>query len=149
MCLPVRRKRANEPIEAILPEDMKRAANDKFVLVVDDDPDIRETLEMVLANSGHRVASAGDGVEALAQLKEGRRPCVILLDLMMPGMNGFELHEALSAEPSYATIPIVVITGAGADVEQLATTFTSEILRKPFDLTTVLKVVNRHCPPLS
>jgi CheY-like chemotaxis protein len=129
---------------------MSQESHDKFVLVVDDDPDIRETLEMVLANSGHEVVSAGDGVEALEQLKQQRRlPCVILLDLMMPGMNGFELHEALTAEPTLATIPIVVITGAGADIEQLATPFTSEILRKPFDLTTVLKVVNRHCPPPS
>ena len=103
---------------------------------------------MVLETNGHPVVSASDGAEALAHLKrESRRPCVILLDLMMPGMNGFELHQALCAEPAYAAIPIVVITGAGADVEQMAVPLTKEILRKPFDLNTVLAAVNRHCPP--
>jgi CheY-like chemotaxis protein len=127
---------------------MNPATDQKFVLVVDDDPDIRETLEMVLGNNGHPVVSAGDGAEALRCLElRGRRPCVILLDLMMPGMNGFELQDALSAEPAYAAIPIVVITGAGFEVEQMATTFTRDILRKPFDLVTVLNVVNRHCAP--
>jgi CheY-like chemotaxis protein len=129
---------------------MSHPARGEFVLVVDDDEDIREALEMVLETNGHPVVSAGDGAEALEYLKrEKRRPCVILLDLMMPGMNGFELHEALSAEPAYAGIPIVVITGAGADVEELATPMTSEILRKPFDLHTVLKAVNRHCTPMA
>jgi two-component system, chemotaxis family, chemotaxis protein CheY len=120
----------------------------EFVLVVDDDEDIREALEMVLETNGHPVVVASDGVQALAHLKrEKLRPCVILLDLMMPGMNGFELHERLCAEPELAAIPIVVITGAGADIEELATPLTSEILRKPFDLHTVLKAVNRHCTP--
>jgi CheY-like chemotaxis protein len=119
-----------------------------FILVVDDDEDIREALGMVLESHGHPVVGARDGTEALAHLKrETRRPCVILLDLMMPGMNGFELHEALCAEPAFATIPIVVITGAGVDVELMATTMSREILRKPFDMMTVLKVVHRHCAP--
>jgi two-component system, chemotaxis family, chemotaxis protein CheY len=119
-----------------------------FVLLVDDDPDIREALETVLQLDGHPVVSAGDGNEALDQLRrDARRPCVILLDLMMPGMNGFELQEALSLEPAFARIPIVVITGAGVTVERMARSFTSEILRKPFDMDAVLGLVNRHCRP--
>ena len=123
---------------------------DDFVLVVDDDADIRETLEMVLQSQGHRVVTARDGSEALQQLHgETRRPCVILLDLMMPGMNGFELRQALRAESAFADIPVVVITGAGRDVERIAVASGVEVLRKPFDLSTVLKVVHRHCPPLA
>jgi CheY-like chemotaxis protein len=125
---------------------MSQGSQPSFVMVVDDDPDIREALEMVLETNGHPVVSAGDGLEALTQLRQrGRPPCVILLDLMMPGMNGFELREALHAEPAYAAIPIVVITGAGVDVEHLATGFSKDILRKPFDLKAVLQMVDRHC----
>jgi CheY-like chemotaxis protein len=127
---------------------MTQGGTEEFVLVVDDDPDIREALEILLEMNGHPVVSAGDGSEAIDQLRrETRRPCVILLDLMMPGMNGFELQEALSLEPAFAGIPLVVITGAGATVERMASRFTSEILRKPFDAVSILDLVNRHCPP--
>jgi CheY-like chemotaxis protein len=143
-----RRKGPIAPNCGYCTQSMSHSHDGKFVLVVDDDPDIREALEMVLETNGHVVVSASDGAEALAHLeRDARRPCVILLDLMMPGMNGFELHEALTARPAWSAIPIVVITGAGADVEEMAAPLTSEILRKPFDLHTVLKAVNRHCAP--
>jgi DNA-binding response OmpR family regulator len=118
-----------------------------FVLVVDDDEDIRETLEMVLQRHGYAVVTAGDGRAALEQLRRRpERPCVILLDLMMPGMNGFQFQTALGNEPAFCQVPIVVITGAGAAAER-GVTFTREVLRKPFDMRTMLAVVNRHCTP--
>jgi two-component system, chemotaxis family, chemotaxis protein CheY len=119
-----------------------------FVLVVDDDPDIRETLEVLLSMHGHPVVAAADGAEALERLQEKpRRPCLILLDLMMPGMNGFELHRKLGENATFSGIPIVVITGAGADAEERVSALRTEVLRKPFDLQTVLATVKRHCGP--
>jgi two-component system, chemotaxis family, chemotaxis protein CheY len=119
---------------------------DPFVLVVDDDPDIRETLEALLSMHGHPVVAAADGAEALERLQEKpRRPCLILLDLMMPGMNGFELHQKLGESATFSAIPIVVITGAGADAEARVTALRTEVLRKPFDLQAVLATVKRHC----
>lgn len=122
---------------------------DSFILVVDDDPDIRESLELLLRLHGHPVITAADGEEALVRLRtEGERPCVILLDLMMPRMSGFELHAALNSDPVLADIPVVVITGAGGLVgERAAALDAEEVIRKPFELATLLSVVRRHCVP--
>jgi CheY-like chemotaxis protein len=117
-----------------------------FVLVVDDDPDIRESLETVLGIHGHAVATAADGAEAITFLRrEGPQPCVILLDLMMPGMNGFDFRAELEADPMLAEIPVVIITGAGVLAYQHADALRAEILRKPFDLKSLLRTVERFC----
>jgi CheY-like chemotaxis protein len=119
----------------------------KFVLVVDDDPDIRESLETVLGIHGHPVATAADGTEAIEVLRrQPGPPCLILLDLMMPGMNGFELRAELEADPSFSHIPIIIITGAGVLVDDKASSLRAEVLRKPFDLKALLSTVKRFCP---
>jgi CheY-like chemotaxis protein len=115
-----------------------------YVLVVEDDEDIRESIELLLSMCGVEVHTAAEGSEALRVLRgKERQPCLILLDLMMPGMNGFELRSVLGADPALAEIPIVVITGAGpaAVPEQLK----ADILRKPFDSKTLMTIVNRFC----
>jgi CheY-like chemotaxis protein len=117
-----------------------------FVLVVDDDPDIRESLETVLGIHGHAVATAADGAEAITFLRrEGAQPCVILLDLMMPGMNGFDFRALQQSDPLLAGIPVVIITGAGVMVDQHTSALAAEILRKPFDLKSLLRTVERFC----
>jgi CheY-like chemotaxis protein len=117
-----------------------------LVLVVDDDDDIRESLEVLLRLHGYHVATAADGAEALARLKaESTRPCVILLDLMMPGMNGFELRTELTADQDLAEIPVVVITGAGAKVAERASALHLDVLRKPFEPLALLQKVRRFC----
>jgi len=123
------------------------ASPGKFVLVVDDDPDIRESLETVLGIHGHPVATAADGSEAIQLLRrQPATPCLILLDLMMPGMNGFEFRAELDADPIFARIPIIIITGAGVLVDEKANSLRAEILRKPFDLKALLSTVKRFCP---
>jgi CheY-like chemotaxis protein len=116
-----------------------------FVLVVDDDPGIRESIETLLPMFGHRVVGAGDGAEALARLRAGDRPCLILLDLMMPGLNGFDLRTHLMADATLAEIPIIVITGAGQTVAEKASAMNLEVMRKPFDLSALLSAVRRFC----
>ena len=81
------------------------------VLVVDDDPDVREITQLVLENSGYRVLTAHDGTEALEVLRASpQRPCLILLDLMMPKIDGFGVIERLRANSELRNIPIIVIS---------------------------------------
>ncbi len=118
------------------------------VLVVDDDPDIRETVGLVLQRHGYAVTTAADGAEALERLRSpAPRPCVILLDLMMPRMNGFDFWDALG-ESDLRSIPVVVLTGAGAMAAARAQEMHLEVLRKPFGLTELLRTVGRVCQRL-
>ena len=122
-----------------------------MVLVVDDDADLRESIEAALMSYGHGVATAADGGEALAWMmsRQPERPCVVLLDLMMPGMNGFELRSKMAADPALATIPVVVITGAGVLADRRASELRAEVLRKPIELSTLLQTVKRFCKGLA
>lgn len=120
--------------------------NVKHVLVVDDDPDICAVVREVLEAFGYYVDVARDGAEALKKLRRGAVPCLILLDLMMPGMNGFEFRDAQLRDPALAPIPVVVISGAG-DVAAKAAPLGVEGLAKPIDLNVLLEKVRRYnCP---
>ena len=81
------------------------------ILVVDDEPNVRSLYRDALSESGHAVELASDGVAALEILRHGRVPCVVLSDVRMPRMDGFELSRAIAADPQLASIPIVVMTG--------------------------------------
>ena len=112
------------------------------VLVVDDDPDIRETLRFVLEDAGYPVYSAENGKEALAVLASGKPlPGLILLDLMMPVMSGDEMLKALKAVHALAQIPVTIVTASGAPMPPLA----SGLLKKPVDLDVLLRIVERSC----
>lgn len=115
------------------------------ILVVDDDPDIREGMELSLQLCGHSVITVANGHEALRCLRTQPPPGVVLLDLMMPDMNGFQLRAHMRADPALAGIPVVFVTGAGVLVEQRASELDGEVLRKPVDLCTLLEVVSRRC----
>jgi CheY-like chemotaxis protein len=112
------------------------------VLVVDDDPDIRETLRFVLEDAGYPVYSAENGQEALAILANAERlPGLILLDLMMPVMSGDEMLRALKKVKALAQIPVTIVTASGAPMPPLA----SGLLKKPVDLDVLLRIVERSC----
>jgi two-component system, chemotaxis family, chemotaxis protein CheY len=116
------------------------------VLVIDDDADLRESIGVMLAAAGHSFATANDGVEGLAHLRAGtRRPCVVVLDLMMPRMSGFELRTVMKADPDLANIPVIVVTGAGPLADRRSSELDAEILRKPFEVSVLLDAVARHC----
>ena len=117
---------------------------DAYVLVVDDDADIRETIVAVLEAYGYRGKVAGDGAEALAFLRMHRsRPGLILLDLMMPNMNGIEFRRAQLADPALADIPVVLMTGAPMASGDPALAGLA-LLVKPVALKTILSHVERH-----
>jgi CheY-like chemotaxis protein len=114
----------------------------KLVLVVDDDDGIRETLCELLEEEGYSTVAAANGQEALACLRE-RIPCLILLDLMMPVMDGWEFHRRLQAQALVPSVPVVVITAAGDRATRSIPDV--EVLAKPVRLETLLQLVARHC----
>ena len=113
------------------------------VLVVDDDPDIRESLCDLIGDQGYRVLAAANGKEALAILRGGERVCVILLDLMMPVMDGWAFRQEQQTDEALAQIPVVVITASGKTNGAFAKVL---VLRKPLRFDTVIGAVQERCP---
>jgi CheY-like chemotaxis protein len=116
------------------------------VLVVDDDPGIRDLLTELLEDEGYQVVSAANGLEAINHLQRGtKRPCVILLDLMMPVMNGWQFRNTQQQDPGLATIPVVVLS-ARNDIQQQASLINAAAhIMKPINLISLLDTVNRYC----
>jgi CheY-like chemotaxis protein len=118
------------------------------VLIVDDDHDIREAMSETLEMEGHRTHCAANGREALEALRreEGARTCVILLDLMMPVMNGWEFREEQRRDERLAAIPVVVITADAEAREKAARLEASGVLRKPIRGEDLVRTVEKYCP---
>jgi CheY-like chemotaxis protein len=116
------------------------------VLVVEDDEDIRADLTAILRIKGFSVEEAANGHEALARLRNGVLPCLVVLDLMMPFMNGWELRAEMRADVELAAIPVVVVSGKGRIADDEAETLApAAVLVKPFELSELLDVVGRYC----
>jgi CheY-like chemotaxis protein len=114
------------------------------VLLVDDDETFREMLTILLGAHGWSTTGACDGSEALATLREGPLPALMIVDLRMPRMNGIELLRALQAEPAWRHVPVIVITGdLGATHEAMAAGARA-CLYKPVDAEEFLASVRRH-----
>jgi CheY-like chemotaxis protein len=86
------------------------------VLIVDDEPHIVLSLEFLLERAGYETASAGDGDEALALVRR-LRPDVVLLDIMMPGRNGYAVCQAIKSDPGLRAIPVIMLSAKGQEVE--------------------------------
>lgn len=113
------------------------------VLLVEDNDDVREMMALALQLAGHDVLLARNGRDALGKLKARPRPCVILLDLMMPVMNGWEFREALRDEPALRDVPVVVVSALNKEMAENAGV--SAYLPKPVDLDRMLEIVGEHC----
>ncbi|HEX9242986.1 MAG TPA: response regulator [Anaeromyxobacter sp.] len=116
-----------------------------LVLVVDDDPDILDAICDILEAEGYRVARARHGGEALERI-EAERPALILLDLMMPVMDGVSFAQALRARPAVSDLPIVVISADG-NRQRAAPVGAAGYLAKPFDIDSLLAHVSRLARP--
>lgn len=114
------------------------------VLVVDDDEDVRTMLCIALSVAGYKAASAADGVEALRCLHEGERPALILVDLMMPKMDGEALIRRMSEDSSLARIPVAIISGQITGDSRLPSPQVIARLVKPIELDELLDVVHRY-----
>ena len=111
------------------------------VLIVDDDEAIRETVQLALQLDNHNTALAAHGGEALDWLRLHRRPCLILLDLMMPVVDGWQAIDQLRRDDRLAGVPVVVITAFNRD---LGTAAALPVLRKPIELGDLLSVTNTY-----
>jgi CheY-like chemotaxis protein len=108
----------------------------RTVLIVDDEPDIRESLRDVLEDEGYRVVLAQNGKEALQHLATLERPCAIILDIIMPVMSGTELYEQLRADPKLSDIPLLVSTSDPSRAPSGVL-----IMKKPIDVERLLVTV--------
>ena len=120
------------------------------VLIVEDDPDTREMLTMLLSTEGFHAVAAEDGLEALHLLRTVRHrapeaPCLVLLDLKMPRLGGNEFRRAQLGDPTVANVPIAVMSGA-CDLEQRAHAMGAvATLPKPLNVDRLIAVVKRCC----
>jgi len=112
----------------------------RFVLIVDDDPDLLEVTTFVIEGEGLAVETAKHGEEALAVMRAGRLPMLVLLDLMMPVMNGWEFLDEVSKDPALRAIPVVVLTAG----DHTHVPGAMAILIKPMDLGELIRVVERY-----
>jgi len=113
------------------------------VLIVEDDEDLREMMAQLLTLEGFQTATVANGREALEYLHNASKPDVILLDLMMPVMDGWEFRRQQQADPSIAPVPVIVLSaldqGRASNLE--ATAF----LKKPLDFDHLLTLVRAYC----
>jgi CheY-like chemotaxis protein len=113
------------------------------VLVIEDDDDIREVMKEALASEGYVVDGARDGLDALSKLESQLPPALILLDMMMPRMDGEAFLKALRGRSTLATTPVVVISGSAAAREQASQLAAAAFLVKPFELDELLGLIRR------
>jgi CheY-like chemotaxis protein len=122
--------------------------HDRLVMIIEDDPDVREAVAEALDDLGYPSLSAANGKEGIDRLTASpKRPCVILLDLMMPIMDGRQFRAAQLEDSALSSIPVLVLsaqTDAPKAAEEL---HAAGCLRKPVDLPMLLKLVQFHCPP--
>ena len=117
----------------------------KTVLLVEDDPDVREGMADILRDAGRWVVEAEDGQDAFVKLNLLGRPCLILLDLLMPRMDGYEFLERLKERPDAPQFPVLVLSAhASADAAQHYPGVVGT-LRKPFPVKTLLSWVEALC----
>jgi CheY-like chemotaxis protein len=130
---------SSSPADSAAPEPLT-------VLVVDDERAVVESLSELLHDEGYGVATAMDGIEALEQLVRGLRPCLIVLDLMMPRMDGWDFRHEQMKFDDLKEIPVIVLTAAGFSEASVKAQFGDvNFLSKPFAPEMLLRVVRQNC----
>jgi CheY-like chemotaxis protein len=118
--------------------------SNKLILIVEDEYDIASTLELAFSMEDYEVKIASGGHEALETLKIGPMPDIIISDIMMPIMNGYELIQKVRDIKRYDHIPILLMSAGRISPEKLDNVAYSGYIRKPFDLDEVLTLVAKH-----
>ncbi len=118
------------------------AVNPKKILIIDDDAFIRRPLEFILREEGFEPTTAVSGEDGLSKL-EGDRPDLILLDVMMPGLDGFSVCRQVKADPRFAAIPVILLTAKGqeSDRDRGFAAGATEFMNKPYSPSELLRRV--------
>jgi CheY-like chemotaxis protein len=139
-------------VSFVRPGQAARAAARDFIsqtreiLVVEDDPAITSSLTETLLEEGFEVGAAANGREALERLRSGLRPAAIILDLMMPVMDGWDFRSEQLKDPALRDIPVVVVTAAGFSHDTIRTQFGDVgLVPKPVPLSDLLDALGRAC----
>ena len=112
------------------------------VLVVDDEADIRDSLQELFQDEGYAVTTAANGAEALDSLHGEQLPCIVILDLLMPGLSGNDVYERMQRDPRLAKVPVIVSTSDPSRAPSGVL-----IMKKPVNLVRLLGAVRQHCQP--
>jgi len=117
------------------------------VLIVEDNDEIAEAFAALLKDQGYTVVTASDGAEGIRQLRSIARPCIILLDIMMPGeMDGWAFRDAQLADPQLANVPTIVVSALGLAEETKAKRLGMGFFRKPVvEMDALLAAIRQHC----
>ena len=129
----------------MIPGQARPGPERRSILIVEDDADLREALSEVLRDEGYTVAMAADGREALDHLRRQSHPSLILLDLTMPVMNGWQFRAEQRRDPDLSGIPVVVLSASERLAEQVAPLGITDYVRKPIELGYLLRLIERYC----
>ena len=134
---------AQEP--DVEPVPLEARGKGQRVLIVEDDQDLREALEVIVTSDGYAVRSAHEGREALGILASGYKPAVILVDLLMPVMDGWQLCEELSLDPDLGSIPVILMSASGGPMLPPRPKSLVRLFRKPFTFLQLLQSIEKGC----
>ncbi|MBZ5715930.1 response regulator transcription factor [Nannocystis pusilla] len=112
-----------------------------IILIVEDDRDIRDVLAEILAEEGYQVLVAEDGADGLKRLAEGPTPDLILLDLMMPRMDGYQFREEQRKNPDWSAIPLVLLTAGVETSDKITALGALDVVRKPVKIDFLLDLI--------
>lgn len=114
------------------------------VLIVEDDEDLRDNLALLLDLRGYNVETARHGQDALDKIDDIGPPCLVVLDLMMPVMDGWEFRRAMEKDPKLSGIPVVLLSADNALAQKACAMHVQGYLTKPFELDQLLTTVERY-----
>jgi len=117
----------------------------KTILVVDDEPDVQNLAKMILERAGYQIITASNGVEG-EETAKAKTPDLILLDVIMPGKNGYEVCKALRGEPKTVHIPIIIFSASGSRSTRDAAleAGANDFLQKPFTIKALTEIVEKN-----
>jgi len=122
------------------------AEKEKNVFVIDDDPDIARLIDYNLQREGYKTFQIHSGIQAIWEVSSQHRPDCILLDIMMPSPDGFEICDFLKTSEDYRDIPVILVSAKGSpeDIEKGLDLGADAFLPKPFSMDTLIKMVRRY-----
>lgn len=136
-----------------MPELKNETKSDRSILIIEDNKEILDSLKLALEEEGFNIRTANNGKEGLEKLTIQPLPCAIMLDLMMPVMNGWEFLEEMKKDSSFLSIPIIILSALGDKSSSLKNALGDKSLKlniqeyyqKPIDLNSLLSTIHKHC----